>query len=84
MACFGCLVRRTSFLAADLEDRSTYVIDSPPSDSARDQLTKSSITPSIRGIGGGDIAAIRLPQGYSASAAKDLCERGKAELEMLL
>lgn len=88
-SCFGCLVRRASFLAADLEDRSTYVIDNPPSDAVRDQLTKGSILPSIRGfvgrgIGVGDIAAMRLPEGYSASAAKDLCERGKAELELLL
>lgn len=87
--CFGCLVRRASFLAAGLEDRSIYVIDDPPSDAARDQLTKSSILPSIRGfvgrgIGVGDIAAMRLPEGYSASAAHDLCERGKAELELLL
>lgn len=87
--CFGCLVRRASFLAADLDDRSTYVIDSPPSDAVRDQLTKSSILPSIRGfvargIGVGDIAAMRLPNGYSASSAKDLCERGSRELELLL
>lgn len=86
--CFGCLVRRASFAAAELTDRSTYVIDAPPSEAARSQLEKASILPSIRGfvargIRVSDIAAMRLPDGYSASDARDLCVRGARELETL-
>ena len=86
--CFGCLVRRASFAAAGLIDRSTYVIDDPPSEAARSQLQKASILPSIRGfvargIQVSDIAAMRLPDGYSATDARDLCDRGARELESL-
>ena len=86
--CFGCLVRRASFAAAELTDRSTYVIDAPPREAARSQLEKASILPSIRGfvargIRVSDIAAMRLPDGYSASDARDLCVRGARELETL-
>lgn len=86
--CFGCLVRRASFAAAELTDRSTYVIDAPPSEAARSQLEKASILPSIRGflargIRVSDIAAMRLPDGYSATDARDLCIRGARELETL-
>ncbi|WP_052460358.1 hypothetical protein [Microbacterium gorillae] len=86
--CFGCLVRRASFAAAGLADGSRYVIDAPASDSARAQLEKASILPSIRGfvargIRVSDIAAMRLPQGYSAGEARDLCLRGAHELGML-
>jgi hypothetical protein len=86
--CFGCLVRRASFAAAGLTDRSTYVIDAPPSEAAKSQLEKASILPSIRGfvargIQVSDIAAMRLPDGYSAADARDLCVRGARELETL-
>ncbi len=87
--CFGCLVRRASFAAAGIRDRSTYVIDSPPNDSVKVQLERTSILPSIRGfvargIKVSDIAAMRLPNGYSASDARDLCLRGSEELRLLV
>lgn len=87
--CFGCLVRRASFAAAGLTDTSTYVIDAPPSDKAAKQLQQASLLPSIRGfvargIRVGDIAAMKLPAGYSPSVARDLCIRGSKELELLL
>lgn len=87
--CFGCLVRRASFAAAGLVDSSNYVIDAPPSDKAVKQLQQASLLPSIRGfvsrgIGVGDIAAMKLPAGYSPGLARDLCIRGSRELELLL
>lgn len=87
--CFGCLVRRASFAAAGLADKSTYVSDAPPTRAAKEQLDHASLLPSIRGfvargIRVGDIAAMRLPEGYSASAARDLCTRGAKELELLV
>lgn len=86
--CFGCLVRRASFAASHLADRSNYVIDAPPNDSAKTQLEKASVLPSIRGfvargVRVSDIAAMRLPHGYSAGDARDLCIRGAHELETL-
>jgi 7-cyano-7-deazaguanine synthase in queuosine biosynthesis len=87
--CFGCLMRRASFAAAGLQDKSTYVVDAPPNATVAAKLSKSSTLPSIegfvaRGLSVGDIAAMRLPAGYLPSAARALCERGKAELELLL
>ncbi|MEV6156467.1 Qat anti-phage system QueC-like protein QatC [Nonomuraea sp. NPDC052129] len=87
--CFGCLVRRASFTAARLIDESAYVVDSPPSESVKEHLEKASILPSIRGfvargIRVSDIAAMRLPAGYGASQARDLCVRGARELGLLV
>lgn len=87
--CFGCLVRRASFAAAGLEDKSTYFSDSPPTDAAKQQLARASLLPSIRGfvargVRVGDVAAMRLPDGYAPSAARDLCIRGAKELELLV
>ncbi len=86
--CFGCLVRRASFAAAGLPDTSTYVADKWPSEQVKERLTNASILPSIqgfvaRGIRVSDIAAMRLPDGYSASQARDLCLRGASELAAL-
>lgn len=87
--CYGCLVRRASFRAAGLADDSTYVVDQPPSDAVAMRLRKASILPSIagfvqRGISAGTIAAMKLPDGYSAGRARELCEKGARELEALL
>jgi hypothetical protein len=87
--CFGCLMRRASFAAAELTDTSIYVSDAPPDAKVAAKLQKFSILPSIKGFLGrglsiGDIAAMRLPKDYLPSAARELCERGKKELELLL
>jgi hypothetical protein len=86
--CFGCLMRRASFAAAGLRDKSIYVCDAPPSQKVNDRLRVSSILPSIEGfvarpLRAGDIAAMKLPTNYSPSTARDLYERGKAELALL-
>lgn len=87
--CFGCLVRRASFAAAGIDDRSDYAADNPPNSRAANALKKRTIMPSLgafvaRGIGPIDVAAMRLPVEYSASAAYDLCRRGVAELSELV
>ncbi len=86
--CFGCLMRRASFASAKLNDHSTYAIDNPPSQRAVEVLNSASLLPSIRGfvargIGVSDIAAMRLPSGYTPGMARDLCERGTSELGLL-
>lgn len=87
--CFGCLLRRASFKAAGLDDKSSYAVDNPPSSEAAAVLQLNSLLPSIRsyvgrGVTTADIASIRLPTGYSPSAARDLCVRGSHELRLLL
>ena len=62
--------------------------DKWPSEQVKERLTNASILPSIqgfvaRGIRVSDIAAMRLPDGYSASQARDLCLRGASELAAL-
>jgi len=86
--CFGCLMRRASFAAAGIEDRSSYAVDKPPNDRAANALSKRTLMPSLaafvaRGVSLIDIAAMPLPEGYSAAAAHDLCRRGVAELAEL-
>lgn len=86
--CFGCLMRRASFAAANLSDHSTYAVDSPPSVRAGEVLAAASLKPSIRGhvargVRVSDIAAMRLPSGYTPGMARDLCVRGTAELALL-
>lgn len=87
--CFGCLLRRASFEAAGLDDSTVYAVDNPPNAKAAAVLQLNSLLPSIRsyvgrGITTSDIASIRLPTGYSPSAARDLCVRGSNELRLLL
>lgn len=87
--CFGCLMRRASFTAAQVKDRSRYASDKPPSDRAANALHTRTLMPSVeafvvRGIDILDIAAMRLPAGYSPSVAYDLCQRGVAELSELV
>lgn len=87
--CFGCLMRRASFTAAHVKDRSSYASDNPPNDRAANALGTRTLMPSLkafvaRGIDVHDIAAMRLPVGYPPSAAHDLCQRGVAELSELV
>lgn len=86
--CFGCLMRQASFAAASLPDYSTYAIDDPPTSKAREVLDSVSLLPSIRGfvargIQVSDIASMRLPDGYTPSMARSLCERGTLELSLI-
>jgi 7-cyano-7-deazaguanine synthase in queuosine biosynthesis len=87
--CFGCLMRRASFAVGGIKDCSTYAADDPPNDRAANTLRKRTLMPSLegflaRGISLIDIAAMRLPAGYSPGAAYDLCQRGVAELSELI
>lgn len=87
--CFGCLMRRASFKAADVQDQTTYAVDSPPSARAGEVLEAGSLLPSIkahvaRGVRVADIASMRLPTGYTPGMARDLCVRGTSELGLLV
>ena len=85
--CFGCVVRRASFVASGVEDRTDYMV---PGAGTRLETTlhRMSVEPSMRaflsrGIRTHDIAAMSLPTGYSYRDALDLCNRGLAELQGL-
>lgn len=83
--CFGCVVRRASFKAAGLDDKSEYVASGgDPKVGA--WLASKSAVPAMRsfvrrGVRLVDIAALGLPPSYPPADALDLCQRGCAELE---
>jgi hypothetical protein len=86
--CFGCVVRRASFKAAGLDDRSKYVVAGVNS-KVRSWLDSKSVEPAMRrfvmrGVRPVDIAALSLPPSYTASNALDLSRRGCAELKAYL
>lgn len=85
--CFGCLLRRASFLAAGLTDQTTY-LSARTSHRPDAYLRSKSMVPSLRaflmrGLRTNDLASLTLPSTYSTAQARDLCERAIAELELL-
>ena len=85
--CFGCLLRRASFLAADVRDQTDYLsartVGRPDA-----YLASKSMEPSLRaflarGLRTSDLASLTLPATYSTATARDLCERAITELELL-
>lgn len=84
--CFGCLLRRASFLASGLSDQTDYLV----THSVRPEtyLEGKSVEASIRGfvtrgLRPADVSVLSLPSSYSTRDAYDLCKRGVAELELL-
>lgn len=81
--CFGCIVRRAAFRASGLEDRTAYLNDA--GGKFADFVSGKSIEVAVedfvrRGVGGRDIMAMSLPDGYPAATALDLAQRGVEEL----
>lgn len=85
--CFGCLLRRASFLAANVKDLTAYLsartVDRPDA-----YLRSRSMEPSLRaflarGLTSTDLASLTLPPGYPTAVARDICERAIAELGLL-
>ncbi|NEA60369.1 hypothetical protein G3I60_40955 [Streptomyces sp. SID13666] len=85
--CFGCTLRRASFTASGIADRTAYI--DPAADSAAAAwLARKSVRQPMRnfvqrGVTGRDLAAMSLPDTYLLREALDLCRRGIAELETL-
>ena len=82
--CFGCVIRRSSFVVAGLPDSTDYIHPSPVPRVAA-WLATNSVERSVqdflrRGIRSRDIATLNLPPGYPAAQALDLCQRQSAEL----
>jgi hypothetical protein len=85
--CFGCLLRRASFLAANVKDQTEY-LSARTTDRPDAYLRSKSMEPSMgaflaRGLTSTDLASLTLPPSYTTAAARDICERAIAELELL-
>ena len=81
--CFGCLLRRASFLASGLTDQTSY-LSARTTDRPDDYLRSKSMVPSLRaflarGLRPADLASLTLPSGYEhCSSARYLrtCHKG--------
>jgi hypothetical protein len=85
--CFGCLVRKASFKAAGLEDKTNYM-DANGDPRVERWLDEKSLAEPMRrfvarGISGQQIVAMGLPDDIRIADARDLCRRGLAELALL-
>lgn len=85
--CFGCVVRRASFHASGLRDRTSY-IDPTGNTRLGRWLDSNSVERAVqsfarRGVRSRDLVAMSLPRDYSVEDALDLCRRGSEELAEL-
>ncbi|AZS46058.1 7-cyano-7-deazaguanine synthase [Microbacterium oxydans] len=83
--CFGCVLRRSSFAAADLADKTEYA-DSRSNAGLANWLERISVVPAVRefvstGVRPRDLMALSLPHDYKLADALDLTSRGIAELK---
>lgn len=90
-ACFGCLVRRAAFIAADLADTTVYIeqeLRGDPGRAARMGRAWRSTYESVRaraerGVSAADVLALGLPDDYDVEAALRVTQTGVAELALL-
>ncbi len=85
--CFGCVLRRASFVSSGIEDRTEYM-NIEPDQATAEWLSKVSVEQQIknfirRGVSGKDLATLALPRNYSINSALGLCERAIGELRSL-
>jgi hypothetical protein len=84
--CFGCILRRSSFKAADVKDQTRYLSDETE---FAQYVSKHSIINAAKdfaasGISDATIMAMPLPPTMSAREAKNLCQRGQNEIKDFL
>ena len=85
--CFGCIVRRASFVAAGIKDNTEYISAGGRKD-LEAWLAEKSIERAVqrftkKGVTGRDLIAMSLPEDYPLSEASELCARGIGELSGL-
>src|SRR5699024_3873092 len=77
--CFGCLVRRASFMASGVADQTSYLVNDPTGRFDPFIKQKSIIEPMrdfvYRGVQAQDVMAMTLPQDYSARRALELSQK---------
>lgn len=84
--CFGCVLRRASFIASDLHDGSQYL--EPQDDKQRNWLTRKSVIPPMRdflaeSFGEDELARLQIPPDLPLADVASLIERGRNELRRL-
>lgn len=85
--CYGCLVRRSAFLAADLEDRTPYLHAVIPGADLTNLLRTAATSEvrtvryaGVRGVTAADVLSLGLPARVALPDALDVAQRGLAEL----
>ena len=86
--CFGCVIRRAAFAAAPLNDTTAYA-DAAHSNELAKWLDHNSVLPDVRrfvkkGVTRLDLLSMSLPDDYSLSDARSLCQRGVEEMRELV
>lgn len=89
--CFGCLVRRSAFLAAGLNDKTTYLHTALDPEALPTRLRQAARNEILtvryagsRGFSAADLLSIGLPGDVSLDGALDIANRGLAELVVLV
>lgn len=90
-ACFGCLVRRSAFLAAELPDATVYIEEKLRGQPGRDarlgrgwRATYESVRArATRGVSMADVLTLGLPDDYDFDEALRVARTGLAELDLL-
>lgn len=85
--CFGCVLRRASFAASGLEDRTEY-IDPAGDERVQRWLEDKSVLGAMRDfldqpLSEVDVALLRVPSIVPLTDVRDICDRGRAELGTL-
>jgi 7-cyano-7-deazaguanine synthase in queuosine biosynthesis len=89
--CFGCLVRRAAFHAADMTDTTTYLQKAIPTAQQPHHLRATAVSEvrtvryaSERGIDIADILSVGLPDDVDIDDAVSVAKRGLAELAAIV
>jgi hypothetical protein len=80
--CFGCIVRRASFKAADILDTTRYLSNEARFDpyTSKHSVVEAAKDFANSAISNATIMIMPLPPTLTVNQAKDLCERGQAEI----
>ena len=85
--CFGCVLRKASFVAAGIPDLTEY-LDAKGNKQIQDWLDGKSVIPAMRSFlgssfGESDLTTLRIPENLALADIAELCNRGRAELRGL-
>lgn len=85
--CFGCVLRRASFVASGLNDGSRYL--EPQGDKQRDWVAAKTVVPAMRDylaepFGEADLAGLQIPSEIPLASVELMVERGRQELRQLV
>ena len=84
--CFGCVLRRASFVASGLKDRTSYLV--PKGQKQLDWIAGKTVIPAMRDFlaepfGQLDLARLQIPSSQPLADVEELVTRGREELRRL-